>query len=329
VSESLGVNPKSSALSTTPPSCFLCGSKESAVVWHITGWELRQLFRALGPDLSESAFGAISPTSVVQRFKCSVCGFEYFDPKLAGTGEFYSELEVNQYYPASRPEFERAWDLFAREGCQALLDVGCGDGSFLDGIKHRGGRSIGLELNPTAADAAAEKGHAIVRKPLEEIEAADLGGPVDFLSFFQVLEHVPRPVETLRQAERLVKPGGLVMVSVPSAEGVRRIAPLDPANMPPHHVSHWRRQDLRALARESRLELAELGRDTLFGSLIRDFVHLQNQLARSLGRRQTLGGDTIATFVSLAYRKLGIRHLRPPWGLSCWAVLRVPVRHGI
>jgi hypothetical protein len=99
--------------------------------------------------------------------------------------------------------------------------------------------------------------------------------------------------------------------------------------MPPHHLSHWRRKDLRTLAEKSGLEFVGFGRDILYGTMIRDFIHLQNRLARAIGRAETWGGDRLATWLSLAYRKLGLRHLHVPWGLSVWALLRAPLRDGV
>ena len=323
----LGVE-RQSTKAVTPPSCYLCRCDNPREVWQISGLELRKLFDALGARLSEEALRVVPTDFVIRRFQCSACGFDYFDPNLTGTGQFYSELEATQYYPPSRPEFERAWALLKRERLATVLDVGCGDGCFLDGVKRLGGVSIGLELNPTAAAAALRKGHRIVQKPFELVQANDLGGKVDLLTFFQVLEHVPKPVELLEHAHALVKPGGLVMVSVPSKEGIRKVVPLDPANMPPHHLSHWRRQDLRTLSVKSGLECVELGRDVLYGTMIEEFVRLQNKLARAIGRAETFGGDGLAKVLAFVYRKAGLRHLQIPWGLSVWALLRIPLDHG-
>ena len=68
------------------------------------------------------------------------------------------------------------------------------------------------------------------------------------MSFFQVVEHVPDPRRFLSEARTLVAPGGFLIVSVPNRDGIFRLLPYDPANMPPHHVSRWRQRDLERLA---------------------------------------------------------------------------------
>ena len=304
------------------PACLLCGAAAARTVFTLSGAELRQLFRASGRALSEPAFGPITPPFVIRLFECTSCGFQYFDPTLAGSGEFYAELEQAPYYPATRPEFEFALRFCREQGLQRLLDVGAGDGAFLDLARGAGRLTYGVELNLQAAAAAKARGHSMVNKLVGEFTADDLGGPVDFISFFQVVEHVPDPRRLIRTSAELVRPGGYLMVSVPSRAGLFRLLPYDPANLPPHHLSRWRRQDLETLAAVCGLRVAAMGHDVLYGIDIEKFWLQHNRLAAAIDRPAWPGGSWLPKLVSFLYRKLGCRYYFPRRGLSIYAVMQ-------
>ena len=100
-----------------------------------------------------------------------------------------------------------------------LLDVGCGPGTITVGLADavRPGEVVAIDLSTEVLDGArrlaAERGVANLR--FERGDLYDLGWPeasFDAVYAHQVLQHVPRPVEALRQMKRLLRPGGLVGV---------------------------------------------------------------------------------------------------------------------
>lgn len=302
--------------------CLLCHAANSRVVWQISGRELRELFKVGSRTLSDAAFGRITPDFMISLHQCQPCGFEFFDPALAGSGEFYEELEQTVYYPETRPEFGFALDFCAERKVRRLIDVGCGDGAFLDRVRAHGVNTLGLELNEHAAAAAAAKGHLVLSKDLAQVTPEELGGHVEFLTLFQVIEHVPDPCGFLRLAAGLVAPGGYLMISVPNRFGSCRLIPYDPANLPPHHVSRWREKDLVALSVACGLRTVENGADPLYGGDLLKFALLHNRLASAIGRRPRVGGEWLPKLLSFAYRKLGLRHFLPFRGPSIYAVLQ-------
>src|SRR6267143_6462197 len=94
-------------------ACPLCGVSGAREVEHLTGSQLRELWRALGWEFSPPAWGEITPEFVVTLHRCAACGFEFFDPSLAGNETFYRELERADYFVENRPEFQRTLS-FAR-----------------------------------------------------------------------------------------------------------------------------------------------------------------------------------------------------------------------
>lgn len=113
-------------------------------------------------------------------------------------------------------------DLVEADG-RDLLDVGCGDGRVVRALAELGAHVLGLEINPRQlADALSAK------RVGDEWYLCAGGehlpfpaGTFDLVVYFNSLHHVPVPQqgEALVEAERVLRPEGLVYVSEPLAEG--------------------------------------------------------------------------------------------------------------
>lgn len=99
-----------------------------------------------------------------------------------------------------------------------LLDVGCGTGGLLRAARARGWEAVGLEPHPeSAARLDAEFPGALVPVPIEKSAsaAAFLGDRdrFDAATLTDVLEHLVDPAQALRLIHRLVRPGGLLLIT--------------------------------------------------------------------------------------------------------------------
>lgn len=101
-----------------------------------------------------------------------------------------------------------------------VLDVGCGDGRFLQAMQKRGWDGVGLETDAHAA-ALARKRAATLPVYETTLETADLP-PASFgmVSLLHVLEHVPDPRETLGGCYEMLAPGGLLLLALPNAQSM-------------------------------------------------------------------------------------------------------------
>lgn len=95
-----------------------------------------------------------------------------------------------------------------------VLDVGCATGDFLLVARDRGWEPLGIDPSP-ARDQAKAAGLPIVGHTLRDAEVAPAS--IDLVTFWDVLEHVPDPVDQLRRAGVLLKPDGIVAITVPNA----------------------------------------------------------------------------------------------------------------
>ncbi|MGD1017991.1 MAG: class I SAM-dependent methyltransferase [Verrucomicrobiia bacterium] len=232
---------------------------------------------------------------------------------------FYRELEHPQYYSATRTEFTHALQFAHRRQVHRILDVGCGSGAFLDLARQDGFDVCGLEFNRAAAERARARGHTVFMEPLANLAGKSNLGRFDLITFFQVLEHLPTPVEVMKDATRFVVSEGHIAVAVPNAAGVIGLDPWDPYNWPPHHITRWRRQDLERLATQCNLRLVEIAGDRLEGPAIKYYWQTHNKLAPVLGIRPLRGGMLLPSVLSRIYRLSLLKVVFPNWGHSIYA----------
>lgn len=321
----IAVNASASA---PAPACLLCDSIRVVIEDELTGRGIMALWRTIGRTFSPDALAPVLESTRIQLFRCGDCGFRFYDTRLAGSGRFYEELMMGGYYAATRPEFEFSLGFLRAQNAGSVLDVGGGSGDFLDLARQRGLKTFGVELNAAAAARAAAKGHRMIGKPLADVTPDEVGGGVDMVTLHQVAEHVPDPVAFVGDAARLARPGGFVMVAVPNEHRICGLVPLDPANWPPHHVSRWRKQDLRRLMARAGLSVVGEGSDILVGKAFEDFLPMQNRLARAIGRKPYPLDERGARVLSFVYRKLGLKHFFPRLGLSLYIIAQKPPRSG-
>lgn len=99
-----------------------------------------------------------------------------------------------------------------------LLDVGCATGAFLAFMAKHGWQTEGVEPSASAAAIARQRGLLIHNSVVAEAPLRT--EHFDVVTLWDVLEHIPDPLVTLRAIHRVVKPGGVVIIRVPSPAGL-------------------------------------------------------------------------------------------------------------
>lgn len=231
--------------------CQLCGGRGDAPVY-------RRSFESM-------ALGRVEVALVV----CSDCGFLYTDPRptreaLArhyAEGDFASAVVWREREGDVRhTRFLARRTTFTTRHAPALgrgrlLDVGCSGGDFLAAVGLHGWVRAGLEPSRAAALRARGQGFAVAQEALEENHLPP--EVFDVVTAFSVLEHVWDVREAVGALERLLAPGGLLVVEVPDATR----APAQVAEFfSVEHLSHFSPGSLTRLLRLFGLRVEALER---------------------------------------------------------------------
>lgn len=150
--------------------------------------------------------------------------------------------------PGTLCHHEAVFEQLRGERPGRFIDVGCGQGSIARKLIARGWNGVGVDFSPDSAAAArSELADEIAADRLRIVQAdilqlaPDSLGPSDLGMAMMVIEHVEDDVNFLRHLGSLVRPGGIVMVSVPG--GRHRW------NFEDETVGHLRRYDRADLVR--------------------------------------------------------------------------------
>jgi len=92
-----------------------------------------------------------------------------------------------------------------------VVDFGCGRGLFLAEAAKRASEVMGVELQASYRQGLNDQGIPCVR------DLAEVPDGVDAIFMFHVLEHLPQPIEVLREARSKLARGGAIVIEVPHA----------------------------------------------------------------------------------------------------------------
>ena len=97
-----------------------------------------------------------------------------------------------------------------------VLDLGCGyDALYLKAIGDAIGEGVGIDIR-VSASAKSDPRLRFVEQQIESALPEQPDSCFDVVLFISVLEHVWDPLASLRDCHRVLKPGGVLLVNVPT-----------------------------------------------------------------------------------------------------------------
>jgi 2-polyprenyl-3-methyl-5-hydroxy-6-metoxy-1,4-benzoquinol methylase len=285
--------------------CLLCGYDGDEVdrvdvLRLIAKWRTR-----LGINITRE----LKNVDSITEHRCRRCGLLYFLPAAAGSEHLYRHLQqLPWYYTDSKWEHHAALrDIPANA---AVLEVGCGFGSFLDLVQEkRHADAKGIDLSSAAIEVAQSR-----RRPVEVEDVVELAArepeSFDVVCAFQVLEHVPDPRGFLDACVRLLKPGGRLCLGLPNNDGYLGKQQLEDAllNQPPHHITRWSTRTLMALASFFPLKIRRIQFEPLETQHVPEYITVRLDPVDRVLRRK-VEQSVIGVLMSLALTRLGLRRL--------------------
>lgn len=126
-----------------------------------------------------------------------------------------------------------------------LLDVGCGNGNYLEFARRAGWQVQGLDFDPIAVATAREHGLDVFEGTIKVL--AGESECYDRITLSHILEHVYDPWDVLADCYRLLKPGGVLWLETPNANsnGHKAFGPYWRGLEPPRHLHIFSRKCIR------------------------------------------------------------------------------------
>jgi SAM-dependent methyltransferase len=248
--------------------CPCCESALHATSIKHRLFDVLKKWEAHGVNLTPAAWADYPADTELTLYECGKCGFGVFLPMTIGTDAFYEDITREEYYLPERWDFHVAIKALRAASTQSVLDIGCGAGAFLRMLNGQlpSVECHGNDANPSVR-AAFPPGASLHTSLSEAPEG------MGAITLFQVIEHVADPLEMLQQGIAKVRPGGLVVVSVPDHSGPIRFFADSHTAIPPHHVSTWTPQSLDLICMRLGLKIVERKWEPLPDYLMPFYLH--------------------------------------------------------
>ena len=227
--------------------CKICNSQD----W-VVGYE---------GSIRSGTFGNTVSGTVYQ---CSNCGVQILPSVINDLDSYYRDgtyrdnvnesSDIETYFKLHDAEQLKKYAILENIPLRGkiLADVGCGGGSFLDGIRGFASQTIGIEPTLAYHDSLKTRGHRVY--PDIDGAISEWRGRVNVVTSYSVIEHVKDPVGFLRSIKDLLAKDGVVVVSTPNlrdfllSEGVKSYQSFFYRTA---HIHYFHQDSLKAAAQKA------------------------------------------------------------------------------
>lgn len=128
-------------------------------------------------------------------------------------------VPVTRMMPPIRARIDREFrHLPCIPGEGRVLDVGFGDGTFLESARLAGWRGVGIDFDPEVVRNARARGLDVSQSSLEALD--EPAASFDVITVAHVIEHVHHPASWLARCFHLLKPGGVLWLETPNIDSL-------------------------------------------------------------------------------------------------------------
>ena len=195
---------------------------------------------------------------------CEKCDLTYATRQPRNFDDVYSQddyleksilsYDKNRKYRIKRFGLERIKILKNYKKKGRLLDFGCGTGWFLEGAKDHF-ESYGVEYSDSIREWLLEKFNIKTFKTLDSIKSEKF----DIITAFDVIEHVPDPLNLLNNLKKKLKKNGIILIYTPNFDslGFDYLGLNNNLLCPPNHLFYFNKKSFDFMCKKINLKIVE------------------------------------------------------------------------
>lgn len=246
-----------------------------------------------------------------QIVKCKNCGLMYVNPirphkeiiEEYATGSDETFISQNDARVDTFKKYLKILDSkFPKKG--KVLDIGTAGGAFLKAVKEDGWDCEGIEPNRWMAEWAMKRyGVKIHIGTLDDFKGKNEA--YDVITLWDVLEHVPNPMNTLEKCNSLLKKEGLLIVNYPDIGSIiSKIMRSKWVFLLSVHLYYFDRKTIREYLKKTKFDVLEIK------------PHFQKLELGYLAQRISPYNKTISKIVTKAVGTAGLSKVQIPYWLG-------------
>ncbi len=163
--------------------------------------------------------GAVALPTPGHLYQCDSCTLLFRHPYILESdlenaySDFFSEIWAN---PRQRPDFELSANVIQNSYSKGdILDIGCFQGDFLQLLPDTY-QKFGIEPSKPARKIARQRGIDLVGTSIHRVDTNH--SMFHAITFLDVFEHLPRPIDALKKSVSLLFPGGIIIVATGNSD---------------------------------------------------------------------------------------------------------------
>ena len=171
-------------------------------------------------NVPENTFNFSENTIDLNILNCSNCGaVQLYNVLISEDYDIvYRSIGVSSDYREEKKKqlanFILAYNLYDKN----VIEVGCGDGQFLEIFKELGLNCSGIEGGEANSKKCVENGYNVFYG-----NVYSLGSQIyDAFCTFYFLEHTPYPIQFIQNLYRILKPDGIGLIEVPCYDSIEK-----------------------------------------------------------------------------------------------------------
>ncbi len=230
--------------------------------------------------------------------RCKICSFGFGYPFIGGDDKFYDIVHEQADYPKNRWEYDLTInEFFKRYPVLKILDIGAGAGYFLDKVNCP--QKFAMEGSETNRTLLKQKGYHVFTNddaPIEKNRES-----FNYITMFQVLEHISEFENILITANRLSILQGTLIISVPDCDAMILQEKLTGyPDIFPNHINKWTPQSLELVLNKFGFKKEDVMYEPASIRKFFDSVHLK------ISHKATIKGTFAANIYTIKNKKVRI-----------------------